>query len=122
MTIYGKCRYCNQQVMIQVRDEDAEDKKYLDEVASEECTCTGAREARDKKQAKEEAYIKIGKLFEDYPATKDVLIYALDSIIDEKMDKLTIKVNKTITAVLNITAKGRVRVEKKTSISEGEEI
>lgn len=121
VTAYGTCKYCKQRLLVHVPEGELPED-YEDDIASEECNCREAREAADKKKSQADAYEKIGRLFNNYSACKDILMAAVHPLICDDIESLTIKVNKTTKANLKKTSKGKIRVEKIITSGEAEEI
>lgn len=122
ITEYGTCKYCKQRVLVQIPGEGDVPEDYADDVASEECTCTKAREERDKKNAKSEAFSKISMLFDDYSDAKNLLVEAVQPLISTGIESISIKIDKKTKATMKITSKGKIRVEKTITSGQVEEI
>lgn len=110
----GYCEACGQARQFQTSGGVAQDQ--LNEWATDECSCPVGQERRKLKRSKERAEANIEKLFgEKFPETAEVLKVALPHIILDRIDCITIKTGYDVDAKLSVTAKGKVKVEKKMS-------
>lgn len=108
----GYCEVCGQAKQFQTTG--GVEQSQLDEWATDECTCTAASERRLIKKRQERAVENIEKLFgEKFPETAEVLKTALPFIIKDQIESITIKTGYDIDAKISVTAKGKVKVEKK---------
>lgn len=108
----GYCSDCGQARQFQTSG--GVEQSQLDEWATDECKCAAASERRLIKQRKERAIKNIEKLFgERFPETVLVLKAALPFIMDDQIESITIKTGCDIDAKISVTAKGKVKVEKK---------
>lgn len=108
----GYCRACGQARQFQTSG--GVDQQQLDEWATDECKCAAGEEERRIKKSQQKAVKNIENLFEDeFPETAAVLKLALPFIIADRIASITIKTGHEIDAKISITAKGKVKVEKK---------
>ena len=108
----GYCNDCGQARQFQTSGRV--EQSQLDEWATEECTCAAASERRMIKKRQERANDNIDKLFgEKFPETAAVLQTALPFLIKDQIESITIKTGYDIDAKMSVTAKGKVKVEKK---------
>ena len=108
----GYCNECGQARQFQTSGEV--EQPLLDEWATEECKCPAASERRTIKIRYERATENIEKLFgEKFPETVEVLKTALPFLIKDQIESITIKTGYDIDAKISVTAKGKVKVEKK---------
>lgn len=108
----GYCRACGQARQFQTSG--GVDQQQLDEWATDECKCAAGEEERRIKKSQQKAVKNIENLFEDeFPETAAVLKSALPFIIADRIASITIKTGHEIDTKISITAKGKVKVEKK---------
>lgn len=108
----GYCEDCGQARQFQTSG--GVEQSQLDEWATEECTCSAASERRLIKKRQERATENIEKLFgEKFSETVEVLKTALPFLIKDQIESITIKTGYDIDAKMSVTAKGKVKVEKK---------
>ena len=107
------CKYCGQTFMIDIDDKDWPDANGdMELVATRRCMCDGAQHFKALERKKEKANDNISIAFEqDEPAIAEVLKYAVDGIVNEKMYKITINGDK-VKAVLQRTTKGTIKVSR----------
>lgn len=110
----GYCDDCGQGKQFQTSGGVAQD--LLNEWATDECSCAAGADRRKLKRSQERAEANIEKLFgEKFPETAEVLKVALPHIILDRIDCITVKTGYDVDAKLSVTAKGKVKVEKKMS-------
>lgn len=107
----GCCIYCGQTKMLKVGENVSEEN--LNELATEECDCYEAEEARKQAEAPAEAEDNIEKLFgEDLPETADILRSAVPAIVKGTLSKISVDTGKRVKAQVVRTSKGAVKVER----------
>ena len=117
--VKGTCRFCGQIRLLTVPD--SYEEKEFNEIATQECKCDEARAYQEKLEAKElleiskrSAKAMIIELFEEeFPDSTIILNGAVEPLSRYQFDKLTIKLNDNITAVLSINGKGEIKIERK---------
>ena len=108
----GYCSACGQAKQFQTSGGVKQD--LLNEWATEECKCEEGKERRQMKKSHEKAIKNIDKLFgERFPETAQILKDALEFVIMDVIDSITIKTGYGVDAKLSITSKGKVKVESK---------
>ena len=108
----GYCAACGQARGFQTLG--GAEQPRLNEWATDECNCAAGEEERRIRQSQLKAEENIEKLFgQEFPETVAVLKTALPFIIADRIASITIKTGYEIDAKISITAKGKVKVEKK---------
>lgn len=95
------------------------DQEMLDELATKECECEGAKDFQQKLWLHEKALGKIKSLAADKPEIAEVLENALGKIENYQIDKCQIQ-SENRTYTLKMDSKGTVRVSRK--ITEEEQL
>lgn len=126
-TIIGACRYCGQTKAIHplfdLTEEDA------DERATWECDCEEAKSEREKRDRRDRAVAAVRSKFEPDAspmeaapaAVVEILINAVDLILAEEAESVTVNISKSIKAKISMTSKGAVKVERTKTIKTAEE-
>lgn len=113
----GACIYCGQ--MAQFETIGDVNPAQLDAWATEKCSCNEAKEARKKLKSKNAAEEYVKKMYEeDMPEVAEMLITGIELIYKAKIENLSININGITKAKISMTAKGNIKVEKNTSLSE----
>ena len=86
---YGACKYCGQIKPFEV-DEDVTNEK-MDEMATEECNCDEAKQAKKLKESEKRAERNIDKLFGQNDAG-EILKAAVHSVATYGIESITVKV------------------------------
>lgn len=106
--ITGACRFCGQ--LHQIVDFGPEADP--DEAATVACNCVEAAQYTAKKRQRERATKSIEELFSQEEAVKEVLLHALDCIIQEEIVSATVDDGDRLKAKMTLTAKGNIKVER----------
>lgn len=120
-TSYGTCKYCGQVHHMQTTGQCTEEQ--LNDWATEMCNCSGAKMEKNRKTSEEKAKNNIEKLFrENYPETADILKAAVNPVVRNLVASITVDTGHGIKGKVNLTGKGKVKVEqivsRKTSLEE----
>lgn len=108
----GYCAACGQARQFQTTG--GVEQTQLNEWATDECKCEAGEEERRIKRSQLKAEENIEKLFGDkFPETAAVLRTALPFLIADRIESITVKTGYEVDAKVSITAKGKVKVEKK---------
>lgn len=108
----GYCNACGQARQFQTLG--GVEQPQLNEWATDECKCEAGEEERRIKRSQLKAEENIEKLFGDkFPETAAVLRTALPFLIADRIESITVKTGYEVDAKVSITAKGKVKVEKK---------
>ena len=114
------CRYCGQ--VIQIDGENLTEAQAI-EAASMRCSCAGASRHQRIMRRRERALNNIATLFaREGDEIQSILKQAVDNILDESMEKVTLNLKGGIKAVVSQNSKGEINVERtvtsKTKLSE----
>lgn len=108
VTKTGVCEYCGQSQMVECEENTTEER--VNELASEKCGCSEAKEARELRMSEEKARQNVEKLFGKYDAA-EVLKVAVHPVAICAIDSVTVNVGNGVkgTVLLN---NGKVKVKK----------
>ena len=114
------CRYCGQ--VIQIDEENLTEEQAI-EAASMRCSCARASYHQRIMRRRETALNNIATLFaREGDEIQSILKQAVDNILDESMEKVTLNLKGGIKAVVSQNSKGEINVERtvtsKTKLSE----
>lgn len=114
------CRYCGQ--VIQLDRENLTEEQAI-EAASMRCSCARASYHQRIMKRREKALNNIAKLFAgEGDEIQTILKQAVDNILDDAMEKVTLNLKGGIKAVVSQNSKGEINVERtvtsKTKLSE----
>lgn len=115
----GTCKFCGQTKLVTVPD--SYEEADIDEIVTQECKCDEARAYQEKLEAEElletskrTAEAMIIELFqEEFEPSAELLREAIEPLSRFMFEKLTIKLNNNVTAVLSINGKGEIKIERK---------
>lgn len=101
----GTCKYCKQLVTIKA-DPDAT-KKERDKIASSECSCQDSKDAREVETSVRVLTNKINERYKYMPEdARKALIATLKPVAYGKLDKITVKVDDSVTIKIYRSSKG----------------
>ncbi len=112
----GGCRFCGQIADIKAPLNYTDDQR--DELATELCKCYEAEYYTNKKSWKERAHDRIEKLFgeESEEPINDseikILHDAVEPVANNDITSMTVDFGNGIKAKINITAKGKIKVQR----------
>lgn len=117
----GCCPYCGQYVQVEMVAPWTEEE--LREASVMACECTGAGEYRKRKAKKERAHIKINELFqEDCWECIPILDAAVDLILTDCLDKITLDTPEGVKIKVGINSKGNIKVERSETLRRSSEV
>lgn len=116
----GTCHFCGQTKNYP----ETEDEKVASAAATVECTCAGAKNAREITEKIEMAQGKVYELFgpecenyglipTDSPAVIDTLCKLVEEVGEGRMSSASLDIYGVGKAVIKLTNKGRISVERK---------
>lgn len=108
VTKTGICEYCGQSQMVECEENTTE--KRVNELASEKCGCSEAKEARELRMSEEKARQNVEKLFGKYDAA-DVLKAAVHPVAICAIDSVTVNVGNGVKGTV-LLSNGKVKVKK----------
>lgn len=113
VTLTGYCRYCNNPRIVEVEEEADQDER--NRVASEECNCYGAEEARKKKYQKDACVANLDEMLrQKRPEIAEILESAIDAMQDKKIKKITVNTYGNTTVRMYQNKDGiKIEVERK---------
>ena len=101
----GTCKYCKQLVTIKA-DPDAT-KKERDKIASSVCSCQDSKDAREVETSVRVLTNKINERYKYMPEdARKALIATLKPVAYGKLDKITVKVDDSVTIKIYRSSKG----------------
>lgn len=101
----GTCKYCKQLVTIKA-DPDATEKER-DKIASSECSCQDSKDAREVETSVRVLTNKINERYKYMPEdARKALIATLKPVAYGKLDKITVKVDDSVTIKIYRSSKG----------------
>lgn len=101
----GTCRYCNNLVAIKAYPDATEEE--CDRIASMECNCNEGKEAREKEISVRILTEKISTRYAGFPeSARKALISALEPVAYGMLDKVTFKVDDSVTVKIYRSSKG----------------
>ena len=112
----GACMFCGQIRKLQTLFGWPEDK--VNEAVTEMCNCDQAIQYTAKKQQKGKAKERITELFGEesekptFEEDVEIMNIAVDTILDRKLNSITMEIGKGLKAKISKTAKGYVKVER----------
>lgn len=114
MTKTGICNYCGQSLMVECEENATEEQ--LNELASDKCGCSEAKEARELKMSEEKARQNVEKLFGKYDAGA-VLMAAVHPVASCAVDSVTVNVGNGVKGMVLLGNNGKVKVKKVTTLT-----
>lgn len=121
----GTCKYCKQVRVIEVPDSMVLTQMEIDIEASEQCDCPMATHERKKQEMIARANAKIQEIipFESKTGTRirEVLMLAAVMLSEYDIDNISIKFGSSQTK-MKLTGNGGIKIEKKTTKTEGGEV
>ena len=116
----GVCKFCGQGAVIHEDYIERWPEKSLDEIATRLCKCEQAK----KQNIKNDAYSAIDTMFpcEDEENTKILLVAVVDAICEEAIEASSFKACDNIKISVKKTSKGKIRIDKKVTMSEAKEV
>lgn len=101
----GTCKYCQNLVAIKA-DPDATETER-DEIASAECSCRDSKDAREVETSVRVLTDKINERYQHMPDdARKALISCLKPVAYGKLDKITVKVDESVTIKIYRSSKG----------------
>ena len=101
----GTCKYCKNLVTIKANPDATEEEK--DSIASAECSCQDSKDARDVETAVRVLTDKINERYKLMPDdARMALVACLKPVAYGKLDKVTVKVDESVTIKIYRSAKG----------------
>ena len=101
----GTCKFCHNLVTIKADPRATEAEK--DEIASDECSCQGSRDAREIETSVRVLTQKINDRYSGMPEdARRALISCLKPVAYGKLDKITVKVDEAVTIKIYRSTKG----------------
>ena len=101
----GTCKYCKN--LVTIKADPGATEKEKDEIASAECSCKDSKDARDVETA---VRVLTDKINERYKLMTDdarmALVACLKPVAYGKLDKVTVKVDESVTIKIYRSAKG----------------
>ena len=114
VTKTGVCEYCGQSQMVECEENTTEER--VNELASEKCGCSEAKEARELRMSEEKARQNVEKLFGKYDAG-EVLMAAVHPVAICAIDSVTVNVGNGVKGTVLLGNNGKVKVKKVTTIT-----
>ena len=113
VTKHGYCRYCNNPRIIEIYEDATQEE--CNAVASDECDCYGAEEARKREYQKGACIANIDlMLAEKRPEIAEIFRNCIDALQDKKIKKITINTYGNTSARMYANKDGiKIEVEKK---------
>ncbi|MCR4739152.1 MAG: hypothetical protein K5886_02695 [Lachnospiraceae bacterium] len=119
----GFCKYCKQGRAVQIGEDQIYSQADLDNIASSECTCDGARHAQEKENRIRRAKDAIDKITVDgEKEVGDFLKSALSLLADHKIKKLSVNINGIVTYTVLRGNEEQLSMQRRETITEGDEI
>ena len=101
----GTCKYCKNLVTIKADPDATEEEK--DSIASSECSCKDSKDARDVETSVRVLRDKINERYSTMPEdARNALIATLKPVAYGKLDKVTVKVDDSVTIKIYRSTKG----------------
>lgn len=101
----GTCKYCHNIVMIKADPKSTQ--KERDKIASSECSCKDSKDAREVETSVKVLTDKINERYSLMPeAARKALIACLEPVAYGKLDKITIKVDESVSIKIYRSTKG----------------
>lgn len=107
--LVGTCIYCGQTMLVEATGQ--EDKKDLDRLATEKCTCDDAKNQQEKVQIVKKTEKNIENLFRDnFPEIEAIMKKLLPYIQDKTVKKVVLNIDSSIKAEIGVNSKGKIKV------------
>ena len=117
----GECPFCGQFVSVEVEAPWTEEE--LKDAAAMACECQEANQYRIRKKRKERAHSKINELFqEDCWGLIGLLDAAVELILMDHLDKITLDTSDGIKAKVSVNSKGNIKVERSVTLRRSSEV
>ena len=122
----GACKFCGQIKLVEALDEFNEDE--LNELATEQCNCYEAQNYTSRLYRKEKADCRIEELFgpgnkpEITDARMQMLHQAAGYVVDGIAEKVTVEVTSELKMMVSETAKGNIKINRKTTVQRAAEV
>lgn len=117
----GCCPYCGQYVQVEMVAPWTEEE--LREASVMACECYQAGEYRKRKARKERARMKINELLqEDCQECIPILDSAVDLILTDCLDKITLDTPEGVKIKVGINSKGNIKVERSETLRRSSEV
>lgn len=101
----GTCKYCKNLVAIKADANTTEEER--DEIASAECSCKDSKDAREAETSVRVLTDKINERYQHMPEdARKALISCLKPVAYGKLDKITVKVDESVTIKIYRSSKG----------------
>lgn len=113
VTNVGYCRFCNEGRVIEVPEGTTQDD--WNEIATEDCDCYMAQDAKKKRYQKEACLANIQKmLVENRPEIAEIFETCIDALQERKIKKITINTYGNFTVKMHMNKDGiKIEIEKK---------
>ena len=117
----GACRFCGQIKLVEALEE-------LNELATEQCNCYEAQDYISRLYRKEKADFRIEELFgsgnkpELTDARMQMLHQAAGYVVDGIAEKVTVEVTGELKMMVSETAKGNIKINRKTTVQRAAEV
>ena len=112
MTVTGCCRYCGQANVVMIPKDNNYTESDIDTLASSQCDCQMAAETKAREKRSTDASESIDEIFPEVESVRDFLKMGAHLIAVNEIDKLTVKIDEVTSAKLNMTPKGKIRIER----------
>lgn len=113
----GTCRFCGQMRIVSADVDMTIDE--LNELASEECDCEGARLFKKRRTEAEVARENVDNLFADHhPCAAAVLKECIELVQDGRLKEVNLKITPKVKAQLKKTNKDSIQVNKTVTTKE----
>ena len=104
------CRFCNQ--MIQLDEAERTEQQAIED-ATMRCRCTAAERYQKAVRRRERALENVSTLFgKKSDEIQELLKKAVDVILDDQMEKITINLYGGVKATISQNSKGEINVER----------
>lgn len=117
----GACRFCGQIKLVEALEE-------FNELATEQCNCYEAQNYISRLYRKEKADFRIEELFgsgnkpELTDARMQMLHQAAGYVVDGIAEKVTVEVTGELKMMVSETAKGNIKINRKTNVQRAAEV
>lgn len=110
----GTCIYCGQVNAFEIEDGMALSEEERDKIATKECSCENAKNAREQEAAYEKAEWEIDKIFrEDDEKVKDIMRKGMRAIQNDEIKSMTIDTGLNVKCKVSMSVTGCIKVERK---------
>lgn len=119
----GTCIYCGQINAFEVEDGMILTEEERDKLATKECSCENAKNAREQEAAYKKAEEEIEKIFrEDSGKVQDIMRKGMRAVQDDEIKSLTVDTGWDVKCKVSMSQKGGIKVERKETKKRAAEI